>query len=523
MNENPGREMEIVHSARDQIHAQNTAGLEIAASNMCGAQVIAAEIEEQTLALDKTTAEILEEILDSIIFSADQISDSIDLLGDRLCIELSEIKWQLTQRVKTLDKILEVLNQNRKNEARQLVQQGLRHYINGEFEEAEERFRLALDFDTTDYQVLMNLAFIEIHKGNPSQAFNFFKKALSLPENLDPVCTARTLWAIARLHYAEKDFDRAYTYSEEALKHEKQNDPGVFYKSGVYAAFAGKKSAALEKIERAILIDFSYFSKSSVDPDLQSIKQDIIELLDRLSVDAEFKATQLLKKVEYNLVSLENEGELENKDTFVDEIRKIVNCAIAGLRKPSYSFCCHCISVMNKIQEVLSQIKNMVPLYSKLRKSQENYDKNNMSFSSKKQQAEPSTGFPPFVYLIMIFISYILPGFLLANAGSSEDGIPWAILFFIWPLWIILDFFWSHADISATVAGGLKGLFLAGIMWVMVSFRKKILGIKYNRINRDLSFSGQQFYEAKRTLLYIQNEITSKHNTIRDQISRARL
>ena len=124
------RAMKMVHQLRQQIDAQKMTGDEIANSSMEGAQVIAAEIMEQTEALEKTTDQILESIIGSITMAADQISDSIDMLGDRLCIELTEIKWQLTQRDKKLDEILEVLNESRHNEARQLVQQGLRHYIN---------------------------------------------------------------------------------------------------------------------------------------------------------------------------------------------------------------------------------------------------------------------------------------------------------------------------------------------------------------------------------------------------------
>ena len=79
VDEAPGREMEIISSARQQIDAQNAVGREIAESNMIGAQIIANEIEEQTQALNKSTNELGEKISESIILAADQISDAIDM------------------------------------------------------------------------------------------------------------------------------------------------------------------------------------------------------------------------------------------------------------------------------------------------------------------------------------------------------------------------------------------------------------------------------------------------------------
>lgn len=181
----PRRERQMIRLAEYQIEAQKAVGREIVRSNIAGAQIIASEIAQQTLALDRTIKQVGESISDSISFAADQISDAIDILGNRLCAELSEIKWQLAQQNKTLEEILDVLRSSRNNEAQQLVQQGVRHYVNDEYEEAEERFRRALEYDTTDYQVLMNLAYIEIHKDNASAAVTFFRKAISLPENLD--------------------------------------------------------------------------------------------------------------------------------------------------------------------------------------------------------------------------------------------------------------------------------------------------------------------------------------------------
>jgi len=203
--ENPRRQNEMLQLAQHQIEVQKAASRAVVQSNIAGAQIISNEIAQQTRILEN----MIGGMTLGIAAAADQISDSIDILGDRLCAELAEIRWQLSQQNESLEKILDLLRNSRNNEAQQLVKQGVRHYVHGEYLESEERFRKALDFDTTDYQVLMNLAYIEMHKGNSETASTFFKKSLNLPENLDSHSKARTLWALGRLSYAENDYQNA--------------------------------------------------------------------------------------------------------------------------------------------------------------------------------------------------------------------------------------------------------------------------------------------------------------------------
>lgn len=518
----PRREMEMIHLGRQQIEAQNNASREIAKSNLIGAQIIATEIEQQTQALDRTINQVGDRISGSITLAADQISDAIDMLGGRICVELSEIKWQLTQQNETLEKILEVLNQSRNNEAKQLVQQGLRHYVNDEFEEAEERFKLALKFDTTDYQVLMNLAFIELHKDNASQAFSYFKKALSLPEDLDSSTKARTLWATARLYYAENDFNKAYSYADEAFKHDNQNDPQILYQLGVYAALAEKKSIALEKIERSILLDPSYFSKCSVDPDLQIIKEDILKMLGRLSANAESVAKQKVERMGHELSMLLEKAKSYSRDNFTEEIKKVINNAIVKLKKPSYSYCLRCAKDMDTLQEVFSHIKTLIPMYSELQKLQMDFDIENKMHSSLKQQPKPENDFPSAVYTILIIISYILPGYLLANAGHAEEGIPWLFLLIAWPLWFVLGILGAIVGRSAMFSAGLKGLVIVGIIWAVVSIIRKLMEKNYDRENRKRASTSQRFHDSEKTLTNCKDKINSKQKDIRKQLASVR-
>jgi len=528
--ETPRREREMIHLAREQIEAQNSAAKKIAKSNMLGSQIISDEIQQQTLILDRTINQIGARISDSISFAADQITDAIDLLGDRICLELTEIKWQLAQQNETLEKILEVLYESRNNEARQLVLQGLRHYVNDEFEGAEERFKLALSFDTTDYQVLMNLAFIEIHKENSTQALKLFKKALSLPENLDSPSKARTLWATARLYYAEQVFDKAFSLAEKASKHDNPNDPQVFYTLGVYAALAGKKSTALEKIKQSILIDYRYLTKCTVDPDLQTIKHDIFELLGSLCANSESKAKQKVAEIKKELSILEGNGPLSGNHNFIEETTSIINDAITGLRSPSYSFCLRCTEIMTNLKEVIEEIKKLFPLYSTVRKYQEAFDSKNKKYLSTEQKNKPEKALPLAVYTIMSFISYILPGFLGADAYASvAEGTGTGMFIvstLIWPLIFIISFFGSLVGVDEQAAffgGCLIGLVIVGVTWGVISLIGKQMEKNYYKKNAEISTAKHNSDEAQRKLSNIKNEIASKEKNIEEQLSTVRL
>lgn len=151
----PRRQRELIDLSQRQLKAQRQAAQDISRSNIEAADIIAGEISRQT-----------EELGDLISQVGGNIVSAIDQFCDRLCIELVEIRWELAQITDKLDQMLYVLRNSRNNEARQLVEQGVRHYLIEEYPEAESRFLRALDFDTTDYQVLMNIAFIEVHKEN---------------------------------------------------------------------------------------------------------------------------------------------------------------------------------------------------------------------------------------------------------------------------------------------------------------------------------------------------------------------
>ena len=520
--ETPRRDRQMIQLAERQIEAQNDAAQEIAISNIVGARIIASEIVQQTQAMERTANELVGKMSDSISFAADQISDAIGILGNRLCAEFLEIEWQLVQQNKTLEGILNVLRNSRNNEAQQLVQQGVRHYVNDEYKEAEERFRLALGCDTTDYQVLMNLAYIEIHKDNASEAFTFLKKAVSLPENLDSASKSRTLWATARLYYAEKDYTKAFLFAEQAFNHDNQNDPKRIYALGVYAALAGKKTIALERIERSILIDPAYFSKCAVDPDLEAIKQDILKLLSRLSTEAESEARQAVNLIAKQISEIEKEPSGNND--FNVWVKNQLNKAEEGMQNPSYSFCLRCVKDMNiMLERIILPMKNLIPFYSKRNLLQKDFNNKQKDFNNKNERylSIPKPIDKNFAFNTIFWIMYILIGFLtvlLLLKDMSENSIIQItfsiVMGIIWPLCFVLSFFsaiFGNREAREVVLAHSFCLFIAIVLLGAVI---RIENRHNEDRRREFSNYEKQMNDAKNAVFNIQNEITDIQNEI---------
>jgi len=528
--ETPRRDRQMIQLAERQIEAQNDAAQEIAISNIVGARIIASEIVQQTQAMERTANEFAGRMSDSILFAADKISDAISILGDRLCVELSEINWQLAQQNETLEEILNVLRNSRNNEAQQFVKQGVRHYVSGEYKEAEERFRLALGCDTTDYQVLMNLAYIEIHKDNASEAFTFLKKAVSLPENLDSASKSRTLWATARLYYAERDYTKAFLFAEQAFNHDNQDDPKRIYTVGIYATLAGKKTIALERIERSILIDPAYFSKCAVDPDLEVIKQDILKLLSRLSIEAESRTRQAVNLIAEQISEIEKEPSGNND--FNVWVKKQLNKAEEGMKKPSYSFCLRCADNMNILKEAILLIKNLIPLYSKKLTYQKDFNNKNERYLSIKKSEPISPEYFNYnivnvvVYGLLLLIMYILIGcwFTEESPIGSHGKIRWdspdIVAVIIWPLLFVFVLFGAifNSEAREVVVGCFKRLFIAAVVFGITAIINILIEtlLKNHNEDRRREFSNyeKQMNDAKNAVFNIQNEITDIQNEI---------
>lgn len=150
--------------------------------------------------------------------------------------------------------------------------------MNEEYTEAEERFLLALDRDSTDYQALLNPGFPAVHRNSGSDAHTYFKKALTLPPQLDDSAKARAHWATARLHYAEAAYDRALKSASLAIQLETDRSAGNLFTMGAYA-LDGDPVKCISLVREAVQASPELFARAAVDPDFDVVRSDILVLL----------------------------------------------------------------------------------------------------------------------------------------------------------------------------------------------------------------------------------------------------
>lgn len=299
----PRRQEQLITLAQVQIQVQKDTAKKIRQSSLEAADIVAAEIESQTSEFTNSLEDLrgsVEGLGDTIAWAfgeaAERLASEIDRAANRICADLTEIRWQLAQQQETLTGILRVLSESRNNEARQLVKQGIRYYINSQIPTAKKLFKDALEKDATDYQVLMNLGFIALEENEFKEAQFYFKNALNLPEKPDLDMRVNALNALARLYFANNDFNSALACAEESIRQNQRKDPNDIYTAAIYAFHANKREKTLDYIERAIRMDPIYFSKVTVEPDLAPFREEILGLLSRMSMEAKRIVMDILRK-----------------------------------------------------------------------------------------------------------------------------------------------------------------------------------------------------------------------------------
>ncbi len=295
LEEGPKRQRAVIALGQYQIQAQERFAHQLAERTEACAEIVVNEISKQTVELRDSIERVSAQLSDEIALAAHEVSAAVYDVGARLAMNLEEVEWQLVQQNETLDRILHVLQETRSNEARQLISQGVRLYNAGAFDRAEERFRRALDFDATDYQVLMNLGFIEIHNEHPEAARKFFKDALTLPAELDASAKARTIRAMATLEAALANYNEAIRLGDQLLG-QGEKDASLLYLTAIWSASAGDKREALRRVKDAILMDPRCFSKVAIEPAFLAMHAEIVELLMALASSAQAAAQELVSR-----------------------------------------------------------------------------------------------------------------------------------------------------------------------------------------------------------------------------------
>ncbi len=376
-----GKAAQLSKFAEFQLDLQKTTVEQLVANQDKSSQLIAKEINIQSEKLKSSIDDLNVAVTQSIVSLGEQVEKSLENLGNMICASLSEIKWELVQQTESLSMILKTLQNSRNVEARQLVKQGVRHYVHGEYEEAEDRFRKALEFDSTDYQVLSNLGFISLQNDLLDDAIVFFRKAVTLPESNDFFLQAKGLSTLARLNYLKGEYSDAYSYSLEAISHfekyihwNEENRPRPLdpeyrhfvsrllssiqecgterFQVSIYAHMTGDLQATLELLRKAISRRSTFFSVAMLYPDFSSIRPEISNLLCEIDSSYRNQLCSRLSKFIENLEAIDVRTNV-SKRRVADCRNHIVNIK-NQVSENSYSENLSLNSSLDKMEEIYS-------------------------------------------------------------------------------------------------------------------------------------------------------------------------
>jgi len=314
------RQREMLSLAKLQVLEQREAAKAIVETNVAGADAICRELGIQTKRLEE-----------AIQGGAEAVATAIGDLGERIAGELGEIRWELAQMRAVSEQVLAVLKLPRSTEARELLNQGVRNLVNDKLEQAEERFNLAFQLDNTDYQILMNLSAIELRKGNAPRALGFVHDALTLPPNLDRQARADALWHVARIHYATREYPKAFEHAQQSTAI--LSTSRRILQLGIYAILAGNVGEGCSLMARAVRQDPRLFVVAASTPDLAAHQPDCLRLLGTLSTEAltELRDLRLTASVDStgNLTAVNPQH--------IDRFRARLHAVLQSAQEGSYS------------------------------------------------------------------------------------------------------------------------------------------------------------------------------------------
>jgi tetratricopeptide (TPR) repeat protein len=501
----PKRQKELVALTKKQIDMQQAAAQHIAASNIEAADMIVREIDRQTRSLEGALGRV-----------GDQISAAIEILGDRVCAELSEIRWELAQQRAISEQMLAVLKRPRSTEAQELIRQGLRNLINAKYPEAEDRFRRAMDLDNTDYQVLVNLSYIALHNDKAQEAINFLNDALTLPEDLDKKATADAFWSLARVYYAIEQYEQCYSYAHKSLK--ALEDPRRIFQTGVYAVLCGRKDEAVHLLEDAIKKEHTIFALASAEPELDTIRSNVLSLLSRLSLEALNASQQCLAQLEMAIKSVNQGKELSQYNDLVVKVHDRHTEIKKVLGQPSYS---ECIKGTQNIRTLQASVPFLSQLDSKyaekksyeVKRSEQNkctdeltrkYNDIEENASSLRKLADS-----PASFFGLIAVYFILGAIWLdARPGSPSANYGGPIGFILWPLILCWDILYTLMTSTQTLSWFWGFIFKAACVIGAILFVKNYFhSSSQNRMDKTRRALSQSQTELNSLDMALQNVV----------------
>jgi len=439
----PARQRELIALTREQIRAQNEASQRIQNSNAEAADMLVREIERGNNSLSEAIAS-----------AGASLEYTIGQVGDRVCAELSEIQWELQQQLEISRQILEVLRKPRNTQSQELVRQGVRNYVNGKYQEAEDRFLRAHELDNTDYQVLVNLSYIALHKDNPNAAIGYLKDAVTLPDPLDSAAKADALWSLARVYYTQDNFAECVRYAKESLSY--SSSPKKKFQTGVYEVLARDQEAGMNRIMKAIQEDYRLFALALAEPDLTRARSAIENMLAKLSLDALAKSKKLLALVKSQLKEASGKISYEDCRRIIDSVQERVHGIEKVITNSSYSVCVLAASNLQVLNTVISEIGNLNDLYARDTVLDGNYSAAQLKLKDQQSRSEAAAQSASAMSELLsspliIIATYIGLGVLLhfmipkkgpfPDVGGFMGNLGGPIGFLFWPLpFVVLVF-----------------------------------------------------------------------------------
>lgn len=425
------KEQALVYMLDQQIAYQNKSSQAIINSNQKNAETIAQEINQQTKQLSSLKEELIQiEELSSERF--DRLGELIETKFNEVNRELrkgnqllSEIKWQLIQVNKNLSRIINLLENKRNTEARELVRQGVRLFIYNKVEISKERFLKAYELDKTDYQVLLNLGFVELRLNNVKNSISYFKDAVTLPSKLENVDTARALWALARSYYVDKNYEVAWKTAKKARQLFDTNNANYIFQEAVYASLAGHLNYAIQGLKQAILLNPNLFGEVACHKDLVNVQKEVYVLLNELLETAKSNINQRVIKINEFIDLTEKSKYKTEYNDVISSFQKLKKWASFILKKKSY---------IDKIT-FLSVTETILEWEKKLKKCDENYNKNVLLISeSQKLTNEISKAKEKITVLQKTKNSHSRK---MMTMKDNEDTFTWYQPIIFWSVWIL--------------------------------------------------------------------------------------
>ncbi len=543
----PNRQQALISLQQKHLDALKHVSDEFRHSNTEEAQMVIGEIAE----LERRLSDAIEIATSA---AADQISESVFHLGRVLGTELSEIKWVLKQQSRLQEGILKALMLRRKTEARELVDQGIRHYVNGEYDEAKARFLRALDCDTTDYQVLKNLAYVSLNKDQPEEALKYFNKALVLPppEDFDPTSKSDTLWEIARLHYATGHYQSALEFAKRSLELDSQPAAEKIFSTGVYACLASDRTQALIYVEQAIRTSPPLFVRTATDGDLKSCRSQMFTLLSKLYMEITDRIVEFDKQIQSLRIQVSTNAENSEYMSFLRLVRERHSTLQARKGKASYSDSVKIAHQMSELAGVLRKATQVIPYIDlQLRETQtllaaklemqkrlDTHVKNTSLLRSqfpRRSAQQLRQAYEGLLGLASFLIGYFLPGiFTVISAnrflrpdqfsliGTIVEAVLWPLLFLGGAL-AAANGSNEGAIAGASIRGLLFGLLSIAVLWITWKSALQLREDRITSLNKRVTEENNLATSVGQSLKEIGSRITQDRDAVNKALEELKL